>query len=425
RSPLNPQQPLLLMNPAQGGGEPPPNPVLSAYNGWAGRTPFMSRSIMISLVVTFIITCFSDLERALSNTLYFTIFHFEIYRLVTANLFSSSLLSAIFGLLSFSTIGPSLEYAHGSAGLLVLIMTLDLVANTAFLMVMGLMYTLGYHDALFAQSAGFWNIIMPLIAVECMKSPDTPRKFFIFPCNIPSKFYPLGLFALFSLLGGFRMDMAIAMGCGYAYALGKLERITPSTSRLQGWETGGCLSGLASKSGYVTVGASGVLPVNDPSQGGGAGSWLGGGGGQQQQQQPPQQQDGGQGGGGGGGSVFAAPGRAKAPSIEAFQGSGRALGGGSGGGGGTIFSRSSSTEAPADPAAARAARLAAIESRAPSRRSPERGGSQTVTDSSSLLGNMDEQVLSLQDMGYSRDQAVEALRATNGDLTAAVGYLNS
>lgn len=71
-----------------------------------------------------------------------------------------------------------------------------------------------------------------------------------------------------------------------------------------------------------------------------------------------------------------------------------------------------------DPAAARAARLAALEARGAA------GGGAQQESAEPLLGASDESVLTLQDMGFSANEAREALRHTNGDVEAAVSHLS-
>eukprot|EP00611_Tribonema_gayanum_P005874 TRINITY_DN150_c0_g1_i2.p3 TRINITY_DN150_c0_g1~~TRINITY_DN150_c0_g1_i2.p3 ORF type:complete len:261 (-),score=37.81 TRINITY_DN150_c0_g1_i2:320-1102(-) len=233
-------------------------------------------------------------------------------------------------------------------------------------------------------------------------------------------------------------------------------------SLAQGWENG-CLRNFTSRQGYIT--ATGTQqepwqPVNNPAgrtqgghgggQGGGFASIFGGnsgtsggsGGGGGQQGGPPA--DGGESGSGGSAWVSRNSGPVTAPSVankkpaaSAFTGSGQTLGGGSTSRTSVVASalgRGSNTDAAA---AARAARLAALEARGAAASSPSSaaaggaanggtgrgGGAAGVGATSSLLSNTDHEVMMLQDMGYSADDAREALTHTEGDINAAVAYL--
>jgi membrane associated rhomboid family serine protease len=377
---------------------------LHRYDGWASTKPFITRATCLTLVVFYLLGVFVDLEMALSNNLRYTVYKFEIYRLLTSALLSGGLINLIFGLMAMSQLGSALEYQSGSARFLALMGTLALCGNLAFLTVVFLLSVLGQPDAEFMSASGFWNVLMPLMAVQCMATPDQPRKLFFFPCEIASKFYPLALFAILSLMSGLRLDMALGLGMGYAFSLGKLSFADPSNARIQGWESG-CMRRFTSRAGYI-VGSAGQeawLPVNpnvraDNSQ-------------QQQQQQPRGAGNSVEEGSGGSEWVSRNGGAVTAPSVankkvqpNAFAGSGNTLGGSSSRSTGSSFmALGRSTDSSSDPAAARAARLAALESRssgstsaaaaAPSSGrqsgSSGRGGN---AETSSLLASADHEV---------------------------------
>jgi hypothetical protein len=53
-------------------------------------------------------------------------------------------------------------------------------------------------------------------AIDCVKAPpNSMRKLFFF--TVPTIYYPLALFALFSLLGGFQISYLLSIGLGYVY----------------------------------------------------------------------------------------------------------------------------------------------------------------------------------------------------------------
>ena len=75
--------------------------------------------------------------------------------------------------------------------------------------------------------------------------PDVPRRFLCFPFEIPSKYYPLALFAIFSLLMGPELNLAVSMLVGYISSKGLLDRLSLSPTRLAQMEAAGCLSSLS------------------------------------------------------------------------------------------------------------------------------------------------------------------------------------
>ncbi|CAN0014631.1 unnamed protein product [Scytosiphon promiscuus] len=90
------------------------NPVAKAYRVWASTCPFAARSTMIGMVVSYLLSFFlPQLDMALRSSAYFTIQHFEVYRVVTTVFCSGGLLTVIFGLMTFNRVGPNLERSLG------------------------------------------------------------------------------------------------------------------------------------------------------------------------------------------------------------------------------------------------------------------------------------------------------------------------
>lgn len=77
------------------------------------------------------------------------------------------------------------------------------------------------------------------------------RRFFF--CEVPVRYYPLALFALFALLGGRDPSLAyaISMGVGYLFGQGRLDHILRlSSTKAREWESGVHTS-VTSRPGWV------------------------------------------------------------------------------------------------------------------------------------------------------------------------------
>ena len=191
----------------------------------------------------------------------------------------------------------------------VLFFTLTIVTNILFLIISVLLYGLSNNESyLNAASLGIWTVLLGIIAVECAEAPpDTKRRLFFL--EVPAKYYPLVLLALFSMFAGFRLAYGIGTAVGYAYGYGKINRVKVKIETVRKWENreaGGCLSGFVQRVGYITLGsASGPNAWLIGSGGGGGGSSAGGGSGE-------------------------GPGSVHAPSPSFPSSGGRSLGGGGG-----------------------------------------------------------------------------------------------
>ena len=177
----------------------------------------ITRYILICQAITWILSFFIDFSFAIANNTHYTIFRFELYRIVLSPFVCTSLMSLVFAYISFVDNGRRLEFSMGSTAFAALLLTIAVVTNLLFLVVCGILYALsGNRGYLFSPSIGIWIILFAVIAIECAKAPqNSMRKLFFF--NVPTIYYPLALLCLFSIFGGFQISYVISMAVGYAY----------------------------------------------------------------------------------------------------------------------------------------------------------------------------------------------------------------
>ena len=235
----------------------PQNPIITAYNNFAERTPFVTRVSMVGVVFFYLFSWIYDMDKALGNVTYFTVFRFEIYRILLNPIVGNSLLNTIFMAMFYPAMGSKLEGSMSSALFLWLIGFITLATNVAFNFCCLLLYTINMPAAIFYSCSGFWTILFGLITIECMLQPEAPRQLMFIPVQIPSMYFPLVLYAFFSLFSGPQLDFAIAMGVGYCYSKGFLDRFRPSSTYLEGLEAaGGFLHAISRSRGWVLSGGA-------------------------------------------------------------------------------------------------------------------------------------------------------------------------
>lgn len=241
----------------------------------------------MGIILTYLFSWIFDLDKVLGNMPFFTLFNFEVYRVILSPIVGNSIMSVILIALFYPVMGRKMESSLGSTAFLLLIGTISLITNITFDLVCLVFYFGGMVDAMFWNCSGFWTVLFGLITIECMAAPEMPRRMMFIPVDIPSMYFPLVLYGFFSLFSGPQLDFAISMGVGYAYSKGHLDRFKPSSAYLDQQESsGGLLHSLSRQSGWVLAGLAqgheAWLPVNNPdAQGGsgGGGGWGGGGGG--------------------------------------------------------------------------------------------------------------------------------------------------
>jgi len=190
---------------------------------------------------------------ALATIPYFVCFQFEIYRIVLSPLVNTHLFTLLFAFLSFLQLGKRLEYSMGTVAFGWFCGGVALLANTGFLVFCVLIYAMTREKGyLMASASGVWLILFGAIAAECVQAPAEMKRRFFF-CEVPVRYYPVALFALFSFFGGGLSSIAyaISVGVGYLFGQGRLDHILKlSGGKAQEWENG-VLAKWASRPGWV------------------------------------------------------------------------------------------------------------------------------------------------------------------------------
>ncbi len=246
--------------------EPPSNQLLSSYKSWQERTAFTTRTITVSVVILSVLALFGlDLTTQLGNIPAFSVFHFEVYRLILSPFVNNSVITSIIMLLFFPAMGTQIEQQMGSAAFAGLFLSLTLCTNLAFAAICTFLSFFGMPEALLLDCSGFWVQLFSIITLDCMKNPELPRRLMCFPFDIPSMYFPLALFGFFCLFGGFQLSFAVGILVGYAWHRGHLDMFKLSDSYVESLEdTGGMLYSTSRNStGWIfTVRGASATPSN-------------------------------------------------------------------------------------------------------------------------------------------------------------------
>lgn len=201
---------------------PANNPIKIAYEEFMHTTPYVTRTIIIIQVVSYLLSWFMDPYYALATIPQFIWGEYEIYRLILSPFFvNTSLFSIIITYYTFLPIGVRFERCIGSTFYGYMCCLIGTVTNVLFCGICIAMYymTDGNPAHLLHSSAGIWNILFGIIAYECCQSPrDMKRKFFLW--DIPVVYYPLVVLLFVMLLGGGSSSSGsyiLSTGIGYAF----------------------------------------------------------------------------------------------------------------------------------------------------------------------------------------------------------------
>ena len=243
------------MQPAPQQQQQRPNPYVEYYNRWMDTTPYVTRASMIGIVAIYLFSFFIDLTTSLANIPYYTIFQIQLYRIILSPLVSNSILTIILIALFYPSMASRMENALGSTCFLSLICTLSILTNLLFDVTSIILFYMGISSAIGFSCAGFWTVIFSLITIECMAQPELPRRMLFIPVDIPSKYFPLVLYAFFALFSGLELGFLVAIAVGYMHSKGFLDKFKPSSNYVDQLEiSGGMLHYISRQRGWVLTG---------------------------------------------------------------------------------------------------------------------------------------------------------------------------
>lgn len=230
---------------------PPANPILSSYESFYNSTPLTTRLVLTSTSITYPLSFIYDPSSLFANIPLYTILRFQLYRVITSPFICTQFLSLIFAYLSFMESGKRLEHAIGSTNLAALLLSLSGVTNLFHIVICFVMSGLTQNPQyLLIPCVGIWNLILAVIALDCASAdPSAKRRMFV--VDVPTRFYPCVLLALFTLFsGGIEISYCISVAVGYLFGFNKFDILKLKAERRRCLEAG-VLRKFTGKTGFV------------------------------------------------------------------------------------------------------------------------------------------------------------------------------
>jgi hypothetical protein len=202
----------------------------------------------------------------------------QVWRIVFAPLVSYSFFGAIWSLLLLYGTGAMLEMQRGTLYLMHATLVISLLSQLLFFLTF---FVVGWNplysvtgarscSSTSNMSSGMWATCFGLMVLETQRSPVEVRRFMCFPCDVPTKYYPVALLIFFELLTyvlSQTLMWDIAFGVLVGYLVSSSPRLQLSDERARALEHSPRLQWLVSKELFISVDMAG----------GGAGGGGGGG----------------------------------------------------------------------------------------------------------------------------------------------------
>jgi membrane associated rhomboid family serine protease len=208
----------------------------------------------------------------LADIPYFTVYYCQIWRLITTPFMTTGILSIIFSLLFWYKDAVKLERDIGTVKYILIFFMNSLFIQILYCLVTFLISLIIQSNILMKMkitplgvvNAGLWPILLCDLTLLCLSNPEENMKFFIFPCIIKARYYPLVLFLIFTILSGFNIDFEnlCGIGFGYLYHYYLKNKLAISNNFALKVENSFLCRWMRNKKGFIKTGGIGTQLVN-------------------------------------------------------------------------------------------------------------------------------------------------------------------
>ena len=188
--------------------------------------PFFMKLFLLTTLFFYLLNLFiKNISFYFSNIPYYTIFYFQLWRLLTTIFISTNLFKLFLGLFCWFKYASSLETSIGTVKYMAifvlntfLIQILYCILKYCLMRLLKRDYNYLLDKSLLkgANSNSLIGNIICELTLLCLSNPESPNKLLLLPFTIKAKYYPFLLIGIFIIIDSFKIDLE--MVSGYAYA---------------------------------------------------------------------------------------------------------------------------------------------------------------------------------------------------------------
>lgn len=182
---------------------------------------------------------------------------FQIYRLITSPFATYTIAELIFSFLSYLSISAEQEKRQGTLKTIIDFLVKSVEINIVFLVMLFVLSLFHPYLGNF-QAYGLWGLFMFKLAENFIDNPEGSVPLFGLPVQIPTKFYPLAVLIIFSIISNsIRFDIIAGFVAGFIH-IKFLEVIIQqhlNDRKIATWENSSIVEYIRTLPHYVSMGA--------------------------------------------------------------------------------------------------------------------------------------------------------------------------
>ena len=227
--------------------------------------PLFIKFMTISTLVLYALNLFFNfISIYLANIPHYTLFHFQLWRLISSAFITTNILNIVLGLIFWTREGSSIETRLGTMKYIIIFLRNTFLIEVLYTMIIGLIslivkstdFTLKkINNRGVVKNCGFWPVIMCELTLLCICNPNTKVKFLCIPWEFNAKFYPIIWFGVFCLCNNYNNDLEVFTGILFAfiYQYGLRFYLNIPDSLIEKMENNFCCKWMLKIRGFVSV----------------------------------------------------------------------------------------------------------------------------------------------------------------------------
>ena len=226
---------------------------------WINIPIFIKYYFIITIILYILNLKIKYISFYLINIPSYTVFHFQIWRLLTSVFITTNIFQIILAFFVYLKYASLLEISLGTIKytLIFFINAICIqIINIFIYSLFSLINNKNYNSEKKSKSnSGLWGMVMCEMTLLCFSNPESPMKLLLLPFTVKAKIYPGILVFIFLLLNYLEIDTEIISGIiyGIIYLYFLKAKLQIPDSFIQKLETKSILKSMSNIKGFISV----------------------------------------------------------------------------------------------------------------------------------------------------------------------------
>lgn len=195
--------------------------------------PFFIKILSLSTIILYVLNIFfKDISFCLSNIPFYTVFHYQFWRVASSFLITTNIYNIILVLIFWTREGSSMETRVGTIKYIIIFLRNNMFIQIIYTIIVSLISFLFQNknfmkikinyvnkDSYLVNNCGLWPFCMCEVTLLCMCNPNTKVKFLFIPFEFKARYYPIIWLVVFILANNLNYNNDIEVLCSILFAL--------------------------------------------------------------------------------------------------------------------------------------------------------------------------------------------------------------